>query len=107
MFSSNNSHPHIIYSEYKYIEANSSPDETSCPKNTNNVASPKSCLEKNEGIRIFSHSEKNNEGIEIKQVGPKKNASVRPDILADLRKVSYWCVLWEFIYEGVLKLCKT
>ena len=87
LISSNITLPYILYSEYKYIEANSNSD---APENTKNVASPKSPLEKNEGIKIFSHSEKCNEGIEIKQVGTKKKSSTRPDILADLRKVSSW-----------------
>ena len=84
----NITHPYILYSEYKYTEANSNSDAICSPKITKNVASPKSPLEKNEGIKIFSHSEKCNEAIEIKQVGTKKKASTRPDILADLRKVS-------------------
>ena len=87
LISSNITLLYISYSEYKYIEANSNSD---APKNTQNVASRKSPLEKNEGVKIFSHSKKCNEGTEIKQVGTKKKASTRPDILEDLRKVSYW-----------------
>ena len=107
LISSNITLLYIPYSEYKYIEANSNSD---APKSTQNVASRKSPLEKNEGIKIFSHSKKCNEGTEIKQVGTKKKASTRPDILEDLRKVSSWYAVIRIHLAkkvNLLKLYKT